>query len=138
MESESSSVLERCATRPSLLRELIDAFLKAQRAIVLTDLQGIELCLARQRELCLALIALDDSADEQLARNADPTLQRKWDTLLIEIDEMERCAYHLGRVQAALLRRSRRAKDLLVRMLASTALTYSPPMVAASAASTGK
>jgi len=129
MEQESPSACKRRENRILLLRELVSSFQKAQRSIVLADLKGMEKHLTAQPQMCLALIALGDSASEQLSSDASATERVRWNNLTQDLQEMERRAHHLGRVQAALLRRSRRAQELMARLLDTTAVTYSPPLI---------
>jgi len=139
MEQESSSVFERRANRVLLLRELVASFQKAQRSIVLTDLNAMEKHLSQQYKLCLEMLALGSSEVEQIPSDFGPAGRMRWSTLTQDLQEIERRAHHLGRVQAALLRRSRRAQELLARLLATTAVTYSPPVINHSyAAAAGK
>ena len=130
MEAEISSVIERVTVRLSILHDLVDAFLRAQSAIGLFDLQNMEAHIARQRQLCHVLMALNDSVSEQSPPDAGRDALKRWHTLSRELKQTELHVLHLGRVQAALLRRTRRGLDLFSRLLASTALTYTPAMIA--------
>lgn len=130
MEQLSLTVFEQRANRVLLLRELVVYFQKAQRSIVLTDLKGMEKHIAAQHQLCLALLALGDPDAEQISPDSSAGARMRWNTLTQDLREMECRAHHLGRVQAALLRRSRRTQELMARLLATTAITYSPPVVA--------
>ena len=134
MEQRSPSVFERRADRVLLLRELVASFQKAQRCIVLADLKGMEKHLTAQHELCLALLALGNSEAEQISSDSSAAARMSWKTLTQDLQEMEHRARHLGRVQAALLRRSWRAQELMARLLATTAITYSPPVISRAAA----
>jgi hypothetical protein len=134
MAQESPSACKRRETRVLLLREMLSSFQKAQRSIVLADLKGMEKHLTAQHQMCLALMALGDSLSEQISSDASAAERARWNNLTQDLQEMERRAHHLGRVQAALLRRSRRAQELMARLLATTAVTYSPPVIIQAAA----
>jgi len=125
MDVESPPVFEQLTIRLSILHDLVDALLKAQSAIALSDLQNMELHIAQQRRLCHALMDLGTLSPQP---SVAPVL--RWNKLVLELKETEHYALHLGRVQSALLRRTRRGLDLFSRLLASTALTYTPSMIA--------
>ena len=129
MDEQPPSALERRANWVWLLRELIGAFQRAQRSIVLVDLTGMENTIAEQHRLCLALIAMGGSAEERISPDASAAARTRWNTLTHDLKELERRAQHLGRVQEALLRRSRRTQELMARLVATTAVTYSPPVI---------
>ncbi len=134
MEQQPSPAFEQREKRVLLLRELISSFQKAQRSIVLADLKGMEKHLNDQHKLCLALLALGDSKAEKISSDASATTRTRWNNLTQDLQELERRAHHLGKVQAALLQRSRRAQELMARLVATTAATYSPPVITQSAA----
>src|ERR1051325_9072273 len=129
MEQQSSPAFEQREKRTLLLRELISSFQKAQRSIVLADLKGMEKHLNGQHKLCLALLALGDFKAEKTSSDASAAMRARWNNLTQDLQELERRAHHLGKVQAALLRRSRRAQELMARLVATTAVTYSPPVI---------
>src|SRR5262245_8100182 len=106
MEQQSSPAFKQRETRVLLLRELISSFQKAQRSIVLADVKGMEKYLSGQHQLCLALLALGDSREERVSSDASAAMRARWNNLTHDLRELERRAHHLGRVQAALLRRS--------------------------------
>jgi hypothetical protein len=134
MDTQSLPAIERRTERVLVLRELVSSFQKTQRAIVLTDLKGTESGLAEQHKLCLKLIAMGSSEAEQISSDASAAARMRWSTLTHDLQELERRAQHLGRVQEALLRRSRRAQELMSRLLATTtAVTYSPPLISQTA-----
>jgi len=134
MQQQSPPTFAQRENRVLLLRELISSFQQAQRSIVLADLQAIDKHLNGQHKLCLSLLALGDSRTEKICSDASTAMRMRWDNLTHDLREMERRAHHLGLVQAALLRRSRRAQELMARMVATTAMTYSPPVITQSAA----
>ncbi len=134
MDARSSSALECRAHRVLLWRELAAALQKAQRAIVMADPKGMEAGLSAQHQLCLALIALGSVEREQLLPDANAAARARWSALTRELQTMQGRSQHLGRVQAALLRRSQRAQELMARLLATTAVTYVPPLIRATAA----
>jgi hypothetical protein len=132
MGPEFQEMIEQRERRVSVLRELISALQLAQRAFVLTDLKGIQLHTKRQHQLCEDLLLLG-SGPSSAPRNASPADLRRWNRLSEEIAEFEGRVRHLTRVQNSLLARSRRAMDIFARLLASTALTYTPPPAARAA-----
>jgi type II secretory pathway component PulL len=137
MDTQSSSAIECRAARVLLLRELLACFQNTQRSIVLADVKGMEASLAEQHKLCLQLIAMGGAGQEQISPDASAATRMRWSTLTQDLQELERRAQHLGKVQEALLRRSHRAQELMSRLLATTAITYSPPVIS-QAAGAGK
>jgi hypothetical protein len=120
--------LEQRKPRIALLYELAAAFEDAQPAMVRCDIQKIQQHAARQHQLCRALLRLHENGPQAPAAGR---AQQDEDLLALELEAMQARVRHLGRVQAALLRRSRRAMQIFARLLASSAVTYAPPAASA-------
>jgi hypothetical protein len=138
MDAASSSVLEKRSQRVVLLRELVTSFQQTQRAIVLSDLQAMPKHFSHQQELCRQLLALGPAESEHLPSDCGPAEHHRWNILAKDLEQLEQRARHLARVQESLLRRSRRAQDLMARLVATTALTYTPPPGATRSAAAGE
>lgn len=121
-----------------LLEELAASFEQAQRPWALCDITAIEMHTARQRELCDELAALPVFGRKDLFSAENVVTQRRWWQLKKEVREAERRARHLGRVQAALFKRSRRGMEIFSRLIVSPELTYRATAFANSIASPAK
>jgi len=119
------TALDQRKLRVALLQELAAAFQEAQPAIVMSNMKHIQQHTTRQHELCRALLQLGEAKAE--LPPVDQASQTAWRHLSQELAEIQPKVRHLGRVQTALLRRSRRAMEALACLLTCTALTYTLP-----------
>ncbi len=107
--------------RLGLMRELTSVIEQANTAVMKSDLRGIERLTARQRELCNVLRAVEAQTMFQGCHSQRQSI------LVDELVVAAKQVRDLNREHAALLRRARRTVDIFCRVLASSAVTYSPP-----------
>jgi flagellar biosynthesis/type III secretory pathway chaperone len=139
----SFELLER---RLALMRDLAGSLERAQSAVVLSDLPGMDGHTARQGEICKALRLLEAEALQhpactaissgsrsrkvgmQLPEDAvSPLVRQRWKRLAQDLTQVEIRVRQLNQVYGALLRRARRTVQIFNRVLASSATTYAPP-----------
>jgi hypothetical protein len=92
------------------VRELATSLEKSRRAVLHSDLKGLTLEIARQRELCSALSGQVQGESELRG-------------LLSELQEASRANHRY----AAVLTRARRTVDIFCRVLANSTVTYERP-----------
>jgi hypothetical protein len=114
MDPQILSQAESHARQLVLFHELASVLLATQPALLACDMHSIEEQTARQQELCRELLALDRARHPRWF--SDPEAMR-----------LGRHVRHLGRVQAALLRRARQRAAFAAHLLAGAAATYAPP-----------
>lgn len=129
------------------MRELANSLEQVQTAVVRSDLGGINGHTVRQRELCESLRQQETellgfrnpmeytspkpNLWAQLPEHAvSAQVRERWQTLTRELTEVEMQVSQLNRVYGALLRRAQRTLQIFMRLLASSANTYTPPKCA--------
>jgi hypothetical protein len=124
-----------------LMGELASVIEQSHAALLASDIKKIGLYTARQHALCEALSrptyplprhdeAIGARMEASVASGSfirSRELEQKSEELSREMAKMRARIQHLNRVQAALLRRSRRSLEILIHLLASCATTYSAP-----------
>jgi hypothetical protein len=147
MDQELNPSFELLQRRLALMRELAISLEQVQTAVVHSNLRGIDGHTVRQRELCESLRQLESEALEfrnpvegryqplnlgaQLPEDAvSSEIRERWETLSRELTQVEMRVGQLNRVYGALLRRAQRTLEIFMRVLASSANTYTPPKCA--------
>lgn len=117
MAAHSSPTLPNDVAQLQLLHRLEDGLQRLQHALLKPDAHEILGLSAEQHELCGALKALflEDKSHHQI-HILSPDVKQAFDRVL-----------HLNRVNAALLRRSRRSLEIFSCLLTSLAATYTVP-----------
>lgn len=143
MDQELTTSLQLLERRLALMQDLANSLEQVQTAVVRSDLGGINGHTARQGELCEALRQLESEAVQirnpiggvlpkqniwaQLPEDVSPQVRERWQTLAQELTQVELRVVQLNRVYGALLRRAQRTLSIFMRVLASSANTYTPP-----------
>jgi len=127
MTPEFHERIEQRRKRIALLRELIATFRKGQHALLVGDIKEMQLYTTQQHTLCAELLEMTRAEAGPLPALEDDEAWESWEKLGKEVQELESRARHLGRVQAALLQKGRRALEIYSCLLATLAPTYSPP-----------
>jgi FlgN protein len=151
MDPESTNSLHLLERRLTLMRQLAGSLELVQTAVVRSDLRGIDAHTIRQQELCEALAQLEAEAVSQSLQTLTPNesghrkprigmlledgvisseVRQRYTNLAQELTQIELRVSQLNRVYAALLRRAQRTLEVFMRVLASSANTYSPPKCA--------
>ena len=151
MDQELKPSFELLERRVALMRELANSLEQVQTAVVHSDLRGIDGHTVRQQELCESLRQLEREAlgfrtpveDQSRKLNlwaqlpgdaVSSQVRERWQTLAQELTQVEMRVSQLNRVYGALLRRAQRTLQIFMRVLASSANTYTPPKCAAAIA----
>jgi flagellar biosynthesis/type III secretory pathway chaperone len=103
------------------MRELASVIEHAQAAVIMRNLGEIERLTARQRTLCDLLRA----PEAQTRFHGCDSLRHS--ALADQLVAAGKQVRDLNLAQAALLRRARRTVNIFCRVLASSAVTYTPP-----------
>jgi len=150
MDPESTNSLDLLERRLALMRQLAGSLEQVQTAVVRSDLRGIDAHTVRQQELCEALAQLEAEAVGQSLYRSTPNqsggkdkmgmlseddafsseVRQRCTNLAQELTQIELRVSQLNRVYAALLRRAQRTLEVFMRVLASSANTYSLPKCA--------
>jgi hypothetical protein len=118
--------------RLALLTELADTLVKAEAAVLHTDLVVIRALTLRQSEICHAYRQVCDRPTEMAAATAEsqPATLRAGEKRLTELKsaviQTEQKVLQLNRRYHLLLQRVRRTSDIFCRALVSASLTYEP------------
>jgi flagellar FlgN protein len=148
MDPESTNSLHLLERRLALMRQLAGSLEQVQTVVVRSDLRGIDAHTIRQQELCEALAQLEAEAVGQSLQTLTPNqpnhrkdkmgmlsedggvsseVRQRCMSLAQELTQMELQVSQLNRVYGALLRRAQRTLEVFMRVLASSASTYSLP-----------
>jgi flagellar FlgN protein len=144
MDEQFNPSFERLQRRLVLMQELANSLQQVQSAVVGLDLSAINDHTLHQRELCDALRQIESEAPgmqsssggtlrkrnhwAQLPQGAVAAeVRERWQTLSEELIQLELRVSQLNRVYGALLRRAQRTLQIFMRVLASSANTYTPP-----------
>jgi hypothetical protein len=111
--------------RLALMRELACSLEQAQAALVRSDVAAMAECNARQEAICDAIRNLENSGP---VASASAVARVRWENIGKDLSEVEGRVRELNRVYGALLRRAGRTLDIFLRVLASSAVTYAPPL----------
>lgn len=129
---EPSSASELLEQRLALLRSLAVSLEQAQKAILQSDLEDLRRQTARQQEICVGLRRLN------APEGRHPVLPGERRRILEdELRQVEARVAYLNMAYSVLLRRARRTVGIFCRVLASAALTYTPPRTATGSQITG-
>lgn len=144
MDQAFNPSFESLQRRLVLMQELANSLQQVQSAVVGSDLSAINGHTMRQRELCDALRQRESEMPGMQSSSRGPLRQRnhwaqlpqdavasdvreRWQTLSEELIQVELRVSQLNRVYGALLRRAQRTLQIFMRVLASSANTYTPP-----------
>jgi hypothetical protein len=125
MEPTSDLYYQLITRRIEMLRLLAAALRQSQKAVTARDLDGIYQGTLQQENLCAGIRFLDQEI--KTAKNSSgPGAQRTSQEigLIEDLLTAESEVRYLNRVQAGLLRRSRRSVNVLVNFLANYLGTY--------------
>ncbi len=126
MTSEFHQRIEQRRKHIALLQELIATFQKGQHALLVGDIKEMQLYTTQEHGLCAELLEMARAEAGPLPPLRDDEAWDRWEKLGMEIQELESRARHLGRVQASLLKKGKRALEIYSCLLATLAPTYSP------------
>jgi hypothetical protein len=137
-----------CLERQRLLvQELSQAIAIAQDALISSDLKRLASSTRRLHVICdelRELLGRKQHPEEQNPQQAAPkpageasSSPEQREARLQAIEETAAPTLYSGRVLAASLRRARRTNRILLRLLASSAVTYEPPQFRAAAGEGG-
>ncbi len=127
MSPEFQQRIDQRQKHIALLRALVDVFEKAQQTLLAGDIKGMQMHTTQAHTLSAEVLELARLEAGPLPALKDEEAWEWWEKLGREVQELESRARHLGRVQAVLLQRGRRALEIYACLLATLAPTYSPP-----------
>ena len=131
---EPSSAYELLEQQLTLWRSLAVSLEHARKAVLQSNLEVLRFQTARQQEICEGLRRLEKS--KPLGGHPIPPGERR-KSLEEELQRVEAQVAHLNLAYGALLRRARRTVGIFCRVLASAAVTYTPPQPASGTANCG-
>ena len=146
MKNEVHRYLDLLERRHSVLTLLVEGLRDSRGAFIGLNLDAIQQHTAEQGDLCTEVRFLDEEmkdvkgklaveyhldertvGSESLAKQLDPDTARRLRLLLQGLESIQAEVRRLNRVQAELLRRSRRSIHVLMNVVANCQGTYQPP-----------
>jgi hypothetical protein len=146
MRNDVQRYLDLLERHLGVLRLLADALRQSRQAFVGMNLGAIQQYTADQENLCAEIRFLNQEMEEVkhklavefrldsktvdlklLARQLDPDTARRLRLLLNGLESIQADVRRLNRVQAELLRRSRRSINVLMNLVANCQATCPPP-----------
>jgi len=113
----------------ALLRQLAASLEGGQRPILALDVEQMQRHSTEQMRLCAALHTLASSSAQASSGSCSKAAAGKEPPQLArELEQAGQRVLHFGRVQAALLRRTRRFLGVLQNLEVSAGVTYGPPL----------
>ena len=150
MKNEVHRYLDLLERRHGVLNLLVEGLRDSRSAFIGLNLDAIQQHTTEQGNLCTEVRFLDQEmkdvkgklaveyhldertvGSESLAKQLDPDTARRLRLLLQGLESIQADVRRLNRVQAELLRRSRRSIHVLMNVVANCQGTYQPPSFAA-------
>jgi hypothetical protein len=120
---EPSSANDALEQRLALLQSLAASLEQTRRSVLQSDLEHLRYETGKQQEICTRLCQMPvPILPWPSLPAAEPALRLKEEIRLVEME-----VAGLNLAYGALLRHARRTVDIFCRVLASAALTYTPP-----------
>jgi hypothetical protein len=132
IDPEASPGFAALEQRLGLMRALAGSLEQAQIAAVYSDRVTLQYYTEQQRSICEAVRRLETASAQPMTAIQAPARSSagpRWEAVAQELREIEHRVWQLNRVHGALLRRAGRTLEIFRRVLESSALTYSAPLL---------